>query len=344
MQRFQATGTSAKKWIKPLSMKLLSLLLILFSHLSWAQRDFPFANGTLRVPELGNKATLDCVGCQRMLGTFIKAKFNQPGDFHGPNCYNTALIASGAFTSKQIRYVSPEEFEAILAQLYSPLMQATPDSLVVFDSKSSRAHAGFYLGDGLVFHKKSFGTQYHYRVAPMLEVGVPEKKEWVPSPMEGSQNQFLWPELGKLPQTFYRLNRKTLTFQSQFSGVLKRLDAFLLVDLGQWAIAKKWGLVGQNLLEDYLSLIKNQADPLTKGMLISYKDQLNLYFEELHYKNSRSYERTTAQICLPESVDQLKLVFKEVATNLRWTPEQMEAKWTQVLGQDKARCTVRLLR
>lgn len=325
-------------------MKFLTLFLILFSQLTWAQRDFPFANGTLRVPELGSKLPLDCVGCQRLLKSFIKEKFNRPGDFHGPNCYNTALIASGAFSAKQIRYVSPEEFEAILVQLYSPLTQATPDSLVIFDAKSSRAHAGFYLGDGLVFHKKSFGTQYHYRIAPILEAGVPEVKEWIPSPMEGSHNQFLWPELGKLPQTFYRLNKKTLNYQSQYSTILKKLDSLLLVDLGQWAIAKKWGLIGMNMLDDYLALIKNQADPLTKGMLTSYKDQLNLYFEELHYKNSRSYERTTAEICLPENPDQLKSMFKDLAQNLRWTSEQMESKWIQVTGQDKKRCAVRLLR
>lgn len=323
-----------------MAMHFFTLICLLFSLSSFAQIEYPYANGTLVVPELGSRSSLDCVGCQRPLSFFIRNRFNRPGDFFGPNCYNTALIAAGLMKEKQIRYVSPEEFEVLLSRHFTPLAGPTPMSVVVFDANSSRGHAGYYLGDNLVFHKKSFNTNYHYRITTQELVGVVEKNEWVPSPIEGSINQFVWPQLGHLPKSYYRIRNKQIRYQQEFAPQLYMLENLLLVDLGQWAIAKKWGLVGLQLLEDYLKLVDGKADPLTKGTLISFKDQISVFIEEVYYKNSRSYDRTTQEICLPENPEQLKAIYQRLASSLNLPAN----RWEQVATQDLKKCRVRLLK
>lgn len=323
---------------------LLSFALILFSSLSLAQDStfYPFQNGNLKVPNLGSKESLECVGCNFTQPAFVKKMFNRQGDFHGPNCYNTALITAGVMKLNQVRYVSPEEFEALLKLNFAPKSSASAGDVIVFDAQSSRGHAAYYLGDNLVFHKKSYGTYYHYRIAPIENVGVVEKKEWTPNPFEGSIAQFNWPELGKLPKAFYKASKKSISYDPRFARVLTTLEPILLNDFGQWAVAKRWGLVGKGLIEDYLKLIVPQADALTKGMLISFRDQLQLYFDEVHFKNARNYDRVTEEVCLPEDKAQLFQVYQFLAKSLGRSDAELKTRWDKVLSQDKKRCRERL--
>ncbi len=323
---------------------LLSFVLILFSGFTLAgEADFyPFQNGTLKVPSIGNKEQLECVGCHFNPPPFVKAKFNQAGDFHGPNCYNTALISSGVMKPNQIRYVSPEEFEALLKTNFSAKSNLSSGDVIVFDAKSSRGHAAFSLGENLVFHKKSYGTYYTYRITSIENVGVVEKKEWTPNPFEGSIAQFNWPELGKLPKAFYKTTKKTISYDPRFARVLTSLEPVLVNDFGKWAVAKKWGLIGKNLIEDYLKLITPQADSLTKGMFISFKDQMQLYFDEVHFKNARNYDRVTEEVCLPEDKTQLQQVYQFLGKTLGRSDAELQKNWERVLSQDKKRCRERL--
>lgn len=302
-------------------------------------RDYPFQNGTLQVPEIGSKKVIDCIGCDIQLSPFAMTMFNRPGDFHGPNCYNTALIVSGAFNPTQVRYVSPEEFEAILKQQFEITSVQRSGDVVVFDAKSSRGHAAVYLGNDLVYHKKSYGTQYFYRISTIDEVGIVEKNEWVPSPIEGTLNQFVWPELGRLPKSYYRFKKNKLTIDPKYSSVLKLVETQLLRDLGKWALAKNWGLVGKNIILDYQKSLSS-SDPLTKSMLTSFYDQIGVYFEELHYKNSRNYDRTTEEICLPQSgTDELNKIYIALSKSLGKSPEATKRNWEKLLAQDKKRCS-----
>jgi hypothetical protein len=302
------------------------------------ERFYPFQNGTLQVPEIGSKKPLSCMGCELPLNAFAVMKFNRPGDFHGPNCYNTALIASGVYSPNQVRYVSPEEFEAVLKKAFTLTTNEKAGDILVFDAKSSRGHAALYLGDNLIFHKKSYATHYFYRIAPMTEAGLVEKNEWVPGPVEGTINQFVWPKLGELPKAFYRFKRVKISLTKE----MNILETKLLTDLGHWAIAKNWGLIGKNIIQDYYKEISPRADELTQGILISFRDQVGLYFDELHYKNSRNYTKTTEEICLPSGgTDQLKVVYMALATSLKKTPEQSKESWEKILSQDKKRCSQR---
>lgn len=317
-----------------------SFLGLLLSSTVLAAESFPFANGTLNVPSLTEREALTCVGCQRALSTFIRNQFNRPGDFHGPNCYNTALISSGLFKAQQIRYVSPEEFRALIRTNFQKLSSARPNSLIVFDARNSWGHAGFYLGDNLVFHKKSYATHYHYRITTLEEVGIPEKGEWTPNPFEGSVAQFNWPELGKLPKEFYQLSNKNVRI-STHPELLKHLEAMIIKDAGAWAFAKNWGLVGLSLLQELKNKLPNQ-DALTKGMLISFQDQVQVYFDEVHYKHTRNYDRTTEEVCLPTDAGQLKTLFFHIGRYLNVDSSSLEGKWQRVMSQDKRRCRERL--
>lgn len=327
------------------AMKLIfTLVCILFSGLSFSNEGqfYPYQNGTLKVPFIGSKEPIECIGCNFNPGQFIQKMFNSPGDFHGPNCYNTALISAGVMRPNQIRYVSPEEFEAILKQNFVPRPNRAAGDVIVFDASASRGHAAFYLGDNLVFHKKSYGTYYGYRITSVENVGVIEKNEWTPGPFEGSIAQFNWPQLGRLPKVYHKPVKRNLQYNPKFVKVIATVETTLLNDFGKWAIAKKWGLVGQYLIEDYLKNISPSADNLTKGIFISLKDQMKLYFDEVHFKNARNYERVTEEVCLPQDLTQLAQVHQFLGRSLGRQEIQLKASWDRVMSQDKKRCRERL--
>ena len=93
-------------------------------------------------------------------------------------------MAAQALAPNDLRYISPEEFEAILSQSFVSVPTSSAGDLVVYDAKSTRGHAAYLLTDGMVFHKKSYHKNYRYRILPLEDVGVIENDEWVPSPWE----------------------------------------------------------------------------------------------------------------------------------------------------------------
>lgn len=315
--------------------KFFILLLCLSTNI-FAQIEYPFAGGFLSVPMLNSKENLKCTGCEQELPLFVKKYFNKPGNFHGPNCYNTSLIASGVMSEKQIRYVSPEEFKEIIKINFKKETNLTPMSLIVFDSKSSWGHSGFYLGDNLVFHKKSYATYYHYRITTLDNVGIVEENEWTPNPFNGSMNQFKWPELGSLPMEFYSPVKKKIQYKTH-EKLIKKLEAMVIDDSGKWAIMKKWGIVGGNLLATLVNALPDQ-DPLTKGTLISFRDQIRVYFDEVHFASTRNYERAMSEACLPEDRTQLKELYFYLGNYLNLDDNFLKDTYSKVMGQDKRHC------
>lgn len=315
---------------------LLSLLLSTFFAL--AQDRIALLDGQqVSIPKLGSKEAL---GSHPRFNAFIVQMFNRPGDFHGPNCYNTALITSGVFSSGNRRYVSPEEFEAILKNNFSSVTRPGFQDLVVFDAKASRGHAAFYLGDDLIFHKKSFGTHYHYRITEMGLAGVVEENEWTPGPVDDSSAQMNWPELGRLPKEYYRLQKKLLPpLDQRLAPFLTNIETLLVADLKQWAIAKKWGMTGEYLLEDLLKYARAQkTDKYTEGLIISLKDQIFVFLEEVYFKRARSASRVLEDLCLPEQKDQLFGLIRELGKILKKETTKVEEVLKKLEQQDKSRC------
>ena len=294
------------------------------------------------IPKLGSREALSQ---HSRFSDFIVSMFNRPGDFHGPNCYNTALIASGLFPSEKKRYVSPEEFEAILKNNFIKTPRPQFKDVLVMDAQSSRGHAAFYLGDDLIFHKKSYGTHYHYRITEIKDAGVVEENEWAPGPMDDSSAQMNWPELGRLPMESYRLISQQLpAMDPKFSGLVLKLESLLTNDLKGWAIARKWGITGEYLLQDLLTYArKMKVDKYTEGVLISLKDQIFIFLDEVYFKRARSASRVMEELCVPEQKDQLFELIREFGKLNNIDQQKITATLKKIQEQDKSRCSVRPL-
>lgn len=322
---------------------ILPFLFLLVSSFLWAQdADYILAGKKVFVPKLGSKSAL--TEHSRFSG-FIKQSFNLPGGVHGPNCYNTALIASGLMSSGQKRYVSPEEFEAILKNNFTRVSTLAHQDVIVFDAKSSRGHAAFYLGDNLVFHKKSYATHYHYRITEIEKVGVVEENEWEPGPADDSSLQMDWPKLGNLEKEYYRLNSKrAISRNVKISSLLTNIENALQADLNQWAIGRKWGMTGEYLLEDLLAYARSEKmDNYTIGLITSLKDQIYIMLEEVHFKRARSSSKVLEEICIPEQKEQLFALIREFGRVLGKDPKNVEKALLELNGQDKSRCKLRPL-
>lgn len=289
------------------------------------------------VPKLGSKELLTA---HPRFTRFIQQKFNRPGDFHGPNCYSTALISSGLYSEQRLRYVSPEEFEAVLKSHFTQMTSGQYKDIVVFDANRSRGHAAFYLGDELIFHKKSHATHYFYRITHLSQAGVVEENEWRPGPIDDSSQQMNWPELGRLPMAFYRLRSSVApTFDPRLAPLLAKVEGLLLSDLRVWAIGKKWGLAGEYFLEDllkYARLLK--TDRYTEAVIISLKDQLYTMIEEVYFKQARSASRVTEQICLPEQKEQLFGLIRDMGKLMQKDAKKIEEILLNLEKQDRSKC------
>lgn len=324
-------------------MALITLILLFCFNLTAQDRRVMLSGQEVFIPKLGSKEILSAH--PRFRG-FISSVFNKPGSFHGPNCYNTALVASGFFTPDQIRYVSPEEFEAILKNNFELVTDSNHGDILVMDAKKSRGHAIFYLGDGLIFHKKSFGTYYHYRITDLKDAGVVEENEWTGGPFDDFSMQMNWPQLGALPYEAYRLKSSQLpSIDSKYAQLLKKMEKALLSDLKIWAIGKNWGLLGEYLLEDFLNYLRqNKTNKFTEGLVISFRDQIYLFMEEVYFKSSRSSSRVVKDICVPENKEQLFSFIFELGRILGQNDSKIKLVLEKLESQDRTRCQLRPLR
>lgn len=322
---------------------LLPLIFALFSAFSFGQDQYlTLAQKQILVPKLGSKAPL--TPHPRFNG-FIQAMFNRPGTFHGPNCYNTSLIATGAFAQTNLRYVSPEEFEAILKASFVRVPEVAYKDILVFDAKSSRGHAAFYLGDGLIFHKKSYGTQYHYRITDFEKAGVVEENEWVPGPTQDSSLQMNWPELGKLPMEGYRRRSVLPRLDPRLSSLVTRLEQAVVADAKNWGMGKKWGMTGEYFLQDLQTYAQSiKTDKYTEGLIISLKDQVYIMIEEVYFRSTRSSSSVLEDICVPEQPEQIFGFIKEFGLILKKDSAAIQKVISTINEQVKSRCSVRPVR
>ena len=319
---------------------LIFLITLILSSLTFAQDQYyKLDSQQIFVPKLGSKTPLS--SNPKFTG-FIQANFNKAGSFHGPNCYNTSLIASGAFPQTNLRYVSPEEFEAILKSSFVRVPEIAYKDILLFDAKSSRGHAGFYLGDGLIFHKKSYGTQYHDRIVDFERAGVVEENEWTPGPTQDSSLQMKWPELGKLPMEAYRRQRVLPRLDPRLSALLTKMEKAVVNDAKNWGMGKKWGMAGEYFLQDLQELARTlKTDKYTEGMIISLKDQVYIMIEEVYFRSNRSSSSILEDICVPEQPEQLFGFIRELGTLMKKDSFSIQKVIDSLNGQVKSRCSVR---
>lgn len=109
----------------------------------------------------------------------VQERFNQKLNFGGPNCFNTALIATDGIDRQETRHVSLNEFKARMELLYSEVASEnrTHGDVLLYNSSD---HAAVFLGGDRVFHKKDLHKEYCFRMPKLLEVFFPDPGEWVP--------------------------------------------------------------------------------------------------------------------------------------------------------------------
>ncbi len=173
-------------------------------------------------------------------------------DFDGPNCFNTALLATGVLPIDDVRYVDWEEFEFYLQHAFH-LVNGKPErgDLVVYAASSERDHAAVYLGDGQVLHKKDFNSSYEYRVVGIEEVFDHEPGDDRPRRPEDPAPIFSDEEAVQ-DRAFYRRDSFIELPEVPFDlRTAKNLLDFVLIAVLEhapsWDVGENLGIVSENL-------------------------------------------------------------------------------------------------
>lgn len=288
---------------------LASLLLIFLSTTLVAETCYPFKSGTLCVPQIGEKKALTFSNGELPFSPFIKKYFNGTANYSGPNCYNTAFLAASLLNEAEKRYFSPEEFEVLLKKYYEEVPTLKSGDLVVYEANSGRGHVAYYLGDNLVFHKKSYNKNYLYRITTLEEVGLLEKGEWAPGPWEDDR-PIDDAGLGKSAKAYYRL--RAIPLSDNFSArdkawldLLNHITVNLIKDGPNWSVGKNMGLITENLLDKLeTASSKEKLHPVVKARITSLKDGVFQALEEMYFKRARGSDdvaRINSEICFTEN-------------------------------------------
>lgn len=212
--------------------------------------------------------------------------FNDEPYFAGPNCFNAAFMAAGVMPQK----IHVGNSEA--AQLFSMYFKSVPAAnvqagdIVVFNNGD---HAVYYLGGGLVFHKKSYLKQHIYRIALMEKAYEPEPYEWTPSIFDGG-SQFSHPETIRSREAWhptgaqYQFGQATPDETAKVNAVIFINEA-MLDKASRWDMAEKMGYFTERLLERLVSdwsAMGKSRNPVIRAYyskLESLRDQANQSIE-----------------------------------------------------------------
>lgn len=213
--------------------------------------------------------------------------FNREPNFGGPNCFNAAFTAAGMMRPDQLRHVGNDEADQLLSMYYKkvPSSDLRPGDILVINDGD---HGVYYLGAGLVFHKKSFLKNHIYRIVPLEKVYEAEPYEWTPSPFDGGSYQTggtisrkdAWRPTGAQ----YQFGPATAAEQARVNAIIF-LEDNIVYQAPRWAFAKQNGYFTERLLENLVSdwaAMEKSPNPVLKAYyykLASLRDQANQSIE-----------------------------------------------------------------
>jgi hypothetical protein len=329
-------------------MKLLLFLLILSSsNCLWATICYPYQSGEACIPAISSREPIAFQQTATPSWPMAIWKlFNQSANYSGPNCYNAVLVATEVFPIKAIRYVAPSEFESWLLHYFDQVDSPLLGDIVVYEAQGPRGHAAFYLGDDLVFHKKSYPKGFLYRITKMEDVGLVELNEWMPGRFDtiiGGLDE----GIGKTPKAFYRRKKIAESYkynktETLWQRLLELVETELVHTGPNWSVGKQMGLLVENTLVRLHQLAKEQKlHPHLVAKLESLKDQVFQSLEENYYAEVRSQRRIdeiNAEICYPKSSFNQKFIL-ELIRVLKVDAEEVMPKLTDRLSQmDLVKC------
>lgn len=213
--------------------------------------------------------------------------FNREPNFGGPNCFNAAFTAAGMMQPDKLRHVGNDETDQLLSMYYKkvPSTDLRPGDILVINDGD---HGVYYLGAGLVFHKKSFLKNHIYRIAPLEKVYEAEPYEWTPSPFDGGSynpggtisRKDAWRPTGAQ----YQFGPATAEEQAKVNAIIF-LEDNIVYQAPRWAFAKQNGYFTERLLENLVSdwsALAGSPNPVLKAYyykLASLRDQANQSIE-----------------------------------------------------------------
>jgi cell wall-associated NlpC family hydrolase len=215
--------------------------------------------------------------------------FNKAAGFAGPNCYSNALVSAGLLPLDGLRHLSTDETEHLIEMYFDKVdtKNMMPGDIIVYNSFD---HMSFYLGNNLVFHKKSYLKEHLYRVCLFDKVYEEEPNEWKPHPMYGYNPFSNSTTIRKM--TAYRKKSSTSYSLGEVSDDLRKkieLITYILDNIvyqsPKWHGSRELGYFTERLMED---LVRDFADMSKSNNLIveafyhqisSIRDQMNQSIE-----------------------------------------------------------------
>ena len=216
------------------------------------------------------------------------ALFNREPNFAGPNCFNAAFTAAGMRKADRLRHIGNPEADQLLSMYYKKVSASSlqPGDILVLNSGD---HGVFYLGGGLIFHKKSYLKQHIYRIVRLEKAYEAEPYEWKPGPFDGGspfngsetiRKKEAWRPTGAQ----YQFGPATATQQAMAETVVFLADQ-VETQAPRWALARELGYFTERLLEDLVSdwsALGKSSNPVLKAyyhQLESLRDQANQSIE-----------------------------------------------------------------
>lgn len=217
------------------------------------------------------------------------ALFNLEYSFGGPNCFNAAFTAAGLRDHRRLRHVGNPEADQLLSMYYRkiPAPPLDPGDVIVLNGGD---HAVYYLGAGLVFHKKSYLKEHSYRIVPLERAYEPEPFEWKPGPFDNAspfnnsepiRRMEAWRPTGAQ----YAFGQATAEEQAR-AGVINFIAEQVELKAPNWRLSRELGYFTETLLEglvpEWSSMAKSQ-NPVVRAyyhQLSSLRDQAHQSIED----------------------------------------------------------------
>jgi hypothetical protein len=239
------------------------------------------------------------VSLNQFLPPAAAALFNREPNFAGPNCFNAAFTAAGLMQPDKLRHVGNPEADQLLSMYFKSVPASTPqpgDVLVLNDGD----HGVYYLGGGLIFHKKSYLKQHIYRIVPLERAYEPEPNEWKPGPFDGgspfnSSEPIRKKEAWRPSGAHYDFGQASADETAKVNAVIFITEA-AEKQAPNWSLAREMGYFSERLLENLVddwSPMAKSPNPVLRAYyhkLESLRDQANqsIEVELLSSPNSQS--------------------------------------------------------
>ncbi|HBE89442.1 MAG TPA: hypothetical protein DDW67_09930 [Elusimicrobia bacterium] len=216
------------------------------------------------------------------------ALFNLEYSFGGPNCFNAAFTAAGLRDHRKLRHVGNPEADQLLSMYYrkTPASSLRPGDVIVLNGGD---HGVYYLGAGLIFHKKSYLKQHSYRIVPLERAYEPEPFEWKPGPFDNgspfnSSEPIRKMEAWRPTGAQYEFGYATEEEKAR-AGIINFVAEQVELKAPNWRLSRELGYFTESLLEGLVSewsAMGKSPNPVIRAyyhQLSSLRDQANQSIE-----------------------------------------------------------------